>query len=161
MKTLLNIRKEYTDLIHRIEDGEGELTPEMEQALSINRQELADKSLAYVEFIGSLETQNDRIDEEIKRLQHLKRQNNNLLAFLQKGLVQAVQEFGTIRAGTHTIGLRNTEECVIEDAERVPDRFKTIRMDIQVDKLAIKRAIRDGEDVPGVHIQQNQHPIIK
>jgi hypothetical protein len=161
MKTLLNIRKEYTDLIHRIEEGEGELTPDMEQALSINRQELAEKSLAYVEFIGNLEAQNDRIDEEIKRLQHLRRQNNHLLTFLQKGLVQAVQEFGTIRAGTHTIGLRHTEECVIEDAERVPDRFKTVRMDIQVDKLAVKRAIRDGENVPGVHIQQNQHPIIK
>jgi hypothetical protein len=34
-------------------------------------------------------------------------------------------------------------------------------MDIQVDKLAVKRAIRDGEHVPGVHIQQNQHPVIR
>jgi len=161
MKTLLNIRKEYTDLIRRIEEEEGALTPEMEQALSINRQELAEKSLAYVEFIGNLEAQNDRIDDEIKRLHHLKRQNANLLNFLQKGLVQAVQEFGPIRVGTHSIGLRHTEECVIEDAERVPDRFKTVKMDIQVDKLAVKRAIRDGEDVPGVHLQQNQHPVIR
>ena len=161
MKTLLNIRREYTDLLSRIEEGEGELTPEVEQALSISQQELAEKSLAYIEFIGNLQAQNERIDDEVKRLQHLKRQNTQLLNFLQKGLVHAVQEFGTIRAGTHTIGLRHTEECVIEDAERVPDKFKTVRMDIQVDKLAVKRALRDGENVPGVHLQQNQHPVIR
>jgi hypothetical protein len=161
MKTLLNIRKEYTDLLSRIEEEEGELTPEVEQALTISGQELAEKSLAYIEFIGNLQAQNDRIDDEVKRLQHLKRQNTQLLNFLQKGLVHAVQEFGTIRAGTHTIGLRQTEECVIEDAERVPDKFKTVKMDIQVDKLAVKRALRDGENVPGVHLQQNQHPVIR
>ncbi len=161
MKTLLNIRKEYTDLLSRIEEGEGELTPEVEQALSISQQELAEKSLAYIEFIGNLQAQNDRIEDEVKRLQHLKRQNTQLLNFLQKGLVHAVQEFGTIRVGTHTIGLRQTEECVIEDAERVPDKFKTVKMDIQVDKLAVKRALKDGENVPGVHLQQNQHPVIR
>ncbi len=161
MKTLLNIRKEYTDLITKVEESDGELTPEMEQALAINRQELAEKSLAYVEFLGNLEAQNGRIDEEIKRLQQLKRHNTQMLNFLQKGLVRAVQEFGTIRAGTHTIGLRITEECVVEDSSRVPDRFKTVKMDIQVDKVAVKKALKDGEHVPGVHIQHNQHPVIR
>ncbi len=161
MKTLLNIRKEYTDLISQIEENEGELTPEMEQALAINRQELAEKSLAYVEFLGNLEAQNNRIDEEIRRLQQLKRHNQQMLTFLQKGLVRAVQEFGTVRAGTYTIGVRQTEECVIEDSSRVPDKFKTVKMDVQVDKVAIKKALKEGEHVPGVHIQHNQHPVIR
>jgi hypothetical protein len=161
MKTLLNIRQEYTKLLSEVEQNDGELTPEIEQALAINAEELSAKSLAYVEFIGNLNTQNNRIDDEIRRLQLLKRKNTALLEFLQKGLVQAVQEFGNIRTGTHSIGVRNSEECVIEDAEKIPDRFKTVKMDIQVDKLAIKRAIKSGENVPGAHIQENQHPLIK
>lgn len=161
MKTLLNIRQEYTSLLDQIEKNEGELTPEMEEALSIHAQELSAKSLAYVEFIGNLISQNNRIDDEIKRLQALKRRNTQVLDFLQKGLVQAVNEFGTIRTGTHTIGVRSSEECVIEDAEVIPDRFKTVKMDIQVDKLALKKAIKSGENIPGVHIQENQHPVIR
>jgi hypothetical protein len=161
MKTLLNIRQEYTSLLDQIEKNEGEITPELEEALSIHKQELSAKSLAYVEFIGNLTSQNNRIEEEIKRLQILKRRNAQLLEFLQKGLVQAVNEFGTIRTGTHTISVRNSEECIIEDSEKIPDRFKTVRMDIQVDKLAVKKAIKSGENIPGAHIQGNQHPVIR
>lgn len=161
MKTLLNIRQEYSSLLSEIEQNEGELTPEIEQALTINAEELSAKSLAYVEFIGNTHTQNNRIDEEIKRLQVLKRKNTQLLDFLQKGLVQAVNEFGTIRTGTHTIGLRSSEECVIEDADKIPDRFKTVKIDVQVDKLAVKKAIKSGENVAGAHIQGNQHPVIR
>jgi hypothetical protein len=161
MKTLLNIRQEYVSLIDTIEQNEGELTPEMEQALTINRQELSAKSLAYVEFIGNLEAQNDRIDEEIRRLQKLKKRNTHLLDFLQKGLIQAVNEFGPIRTGTYNINVRQSEECVVEDPEQVPDQFKTVRVDVQVDKQAIKRAIKSGEKVPGAHIQTNQHTQIR
>jgi hypothetical protein len=161
MKTLLNIRQEYSNMLQEIEQNEGELTPELEDALAINAQELSEKSLAYVEFMGNLNAQNNRIEEEIKRLQSLKRKNTQVLDFLQKGLVQAVNEFGTIRTGTYTIGVRQSEECVIEDSDKVPEKFKTVKMEVQVDKLAVKKAIKSGENVPGAHIQGNQHPIIR
>ena len=161
MKTLLNIRQEYTSILQAIEQNEGELTPEIEEALAINAQELSEKSLAYVEFMGNLNAQNNRIEEEMKRLQLMKRKNTQLLEFLQKGLVQAVNEFGTIHTGTYTIGVRQSEECVIEDTDRVPEKFKTVKMEVQVDKLAVKKAIKSGETVPGAHVQGNQHPIIR
>lgn len=161
MKTLLNIRREYADILQDIEENEGELTPELEEALTIHAQELSAKRLAYVEFVGNLQSQNQRIDEEMKRLQQLRRRNAQVLEFLQKGLVEAVNEFGTIRTGTHTIGMRQSDECVIEDADKIPDRFKTVKLDIQVDKLAVKRAIKSGEDVPGAYLQRNQHPVIR
>ncbi|MDO1450595.1 siphovirus Gp157 family protein [Rhodocytophaga aerolata] len=161
MKTLLNIRQEYTSILQEIEQNEGELTPEMEDALAINAQELSEKSLAYVEFMGNLNAQNNRIEEEIKRLQNLKRKNTQVLDFLQKGLVQAVNEFGTIRTGTYTIGVRHSEECVIEDSDKVPEKFKTVKMEVQVDKLAVKKAIKAGENVPGAHVQGNQHPVVR
>jgi hypothetical protein len=161
MKTLLNIRQEYTQILQEIEHNEGELTPEIEQALAINAQEISEKSLAYVEFMGNLNAQNNRIEEEIRRLQMLKRKNTQLLEFLQKGLVQAVNEFGTIRTGTYTIGVRQSDECVIEDTDRIPEKFKTVKMEVQVDKMAVKKAIKSGEQVPGAHVQGNQHPVIR
>jgi len=147
--------------LQEVEQNEGELTPEIEEALAINSQELSEKSLAYVEFMGNLNAQNNRVDDEIKRLQLLKRKNTQMLEFLQKGLVQAVNEFGTIHTGTYTIGVRQSEECVIEDTDKIPEKFKTVKMEVQVDKLAVKKAIKSGEQVPGAHVQGNQHPIIK
>ena len=68
-KSLYHIETEYLTIINQVEELEGELTPELEQQLTINEKELQGKSIAYLEFIGSKEVLNTRIDDEIKRLQ--------------------------------------------------------------------------------------------
>ena len=76
-KSLYHIETEYLTIINQVEELEGELTPELEQQLTINEKELQGKSIAYLEFIGSKEVLNTRIDDEIKRLQAIKKSNNN------------------------------------------------------------------------------------
>ena len=45
-KSLYNINNEYLELINKVENLEGELTPELENALTINKSELEIKSIA-------------------------------------------------------------------------------------------------------------------
>ena len=46
-KTLYEINEEYLGILAQIEDNEGELTPELEQALAINEENHAAKLEAY------------------------------------------------------------------------------------------------------------------
>ncbi len=78
-KSLYHIETEYQQLLQIVEDADGELTEEMENALMINETQLQSKSIAYLEYIGSRESINTRIDEEIKRLQAMKKSMVNLV----------------------------------------------------------------------------------
>jgi hypothetical protein len=49
--TLYNIEQEYLNLISEIEALDGELTPEIEDQLNINKEQLESKSVAYLQVI--------------------------------------------------------------------------------------------------------------
>lgn len=92
--TLYNIEQEYLTLISEIESLDGELTPEIEEQLTINKEQLESKSVAYLQVISTKEDLNSAIDIEIKRLQALKKRNSNLVLNLKNRLLEAVNLFG-------------------------------------------------------------------
>jgi hypothetical protein len=53
--TLYNIEQEYLNLISEIESLDGELTPEIEEQLTINKEQLESKSVAYLQVIATKE----------------------------------------------------------------------------------------------------------
>ena len=113
MKTLYQINNDYYDLISQIELAEGELTPELESALEINKAELEVKSIAYVEYIKTKESFNERINEEIKRLQAIKKQNETLIDRLKTNLVSAVNLYGTFKSGFLTFSTRKSKQVEV------------------------------------------------
>ena len=74
-QSLYNIIEEQKYTLQEIELMEGELTPELEEQLTINAQQLESKSIAYLEVVKSKESFNTLITDEIKRLQAMKKVN--------------------------------------------------------------------------------------
>ena len=162
MKTLYQINNDYYDLISQIELAEGELTPELESALEINKAELEVKSIAYVEVIKQRESFNTRIDDEIKRLQALKKQNDNLILRLKNNLLNAVNLFGNFEAGFLKFSTRKSKQVEVNiDPNDLPKEFKTVKVTETPDKNAIKKAIEQGQDVTGCRIVENINLQIK
>lgn len=156
MKTLYKINAEYMELFGRIEMAEGVLTPELEEALVINKSELEVKSIAYVEVIKQRESFNDRIDEEIKRLQAMKKSNDTLVSKLKSNLLQAVSIFGNYEAGFLKIGTRKSKQVVVDyDVNDLPKQYKTVKVTETPDKVAIKKALESGETVYGCRLVEN------
>ena len=56
---LFNIKQEYINLVNTIIDNNGELSPELSQALAINETELKEKAINYGYVIRSFEYEND------------------------------------------------------------------------------------------------------
>ena len=161
-KSLYKIESEYLELFARIEMAEGELTPDLESALEINKNELEVKSIAYVEVIKQRESFNTRIDDEIKRLQALKKQNDNLILRLKNNLLNAVNLFGNFEAGFLKFSTRKSKQVEVNiDPNDLPKEFKTVKVTETPDKNAIKKAIEQGQDVTGCRIVENINLQIK
>lgn len=161
-KSLYTIESEYLDLINQIELAEGELTPELESALEINKSELEVKSIAYVEIVKQRESLNSRIDEEVKRLQAIKKSNENLIDRLKTNLVSAVNLFGNFEAGFLKFSTRKSKQVVVNcDTNELPKEFKTIKVTETPDKTAIKKAIEQGQEVAGCELVENLNLQIK
>ena len=162
MKTLYQINNDYYDLISQIELAEGELTPELESALEINKNELEVKSIAYVEVIKQRESFNTRIDDEIKRLQAIKKQNDNLILRLKNNLLNAVNLFGNFEAGFLKFSTRKSKQVEVNiEPNDLPKEFKVVKVTETPDKNAIKKAIEQGQEVTGCRIVENINLQIK
>lgn len=57
------------------------------------------------------------------------------------------------------ISYRNSKAVEIDDIDAIPENFTT--MEIKADKTAIKKAIENGEEVAGAHIEERTSTIIK
>jgi len=159
-KNIFQISSEYVELMNQIEEVEGVLTPEMEAALEINTKDLEVKSVAYLEVIKKNEAFNIMVDEEIKRLQALKKRNNTLIGLLKERLVGAINLFGEFQVGTITFKTRKSTACIIEDEEKIPKKWRIKKVTESIDKAGIKKALADG-DVPGAYLKENKSLMIK
>ena len=148
---LYEITQEQKCLIAEIESMEGEITPEMEQALAITKEQLDQKSIAYLSVITNKEGFNALIDNEIKRLQAIKKRNDTLVRRLKENLLNAVRTFGEYEVGTHKFTTRKSSS----------KEFKVIKVTEQADKIALKKAIQEGMEIKGVELVEHLNLAIK
>lgn len=155
MATLYEITTEQKNLINQIEVLQGEITPEMEELLVINESQLQQKSVAYLEVIRAKESFNGLIDNEIKRLQQMKKVNTNLVDRLNDNLLLAVKTFGDFTVGLQKFGTRKSSQVIVEDVNSLPSEYKNVTVTESADKVALKKAIQAGEEIKGVYIKEN------
>ena len=158
---LYNINKEYLDLLGEIMDNEGELTPEIEQRLQINQRDLNTKATNYAYMIKHIDGNTDKVDEEIERLNALKKRLKRNSELLKERIKNAMNIYSIDKIETPllTLNLRKSESIEIEDENLIPVAYK--KVEYKVSKSAIKEAIKQGVDVHGASLKINQNLQIK
>jgi len=151
-QNLFNIESDYLKLMDQIQEADGEITEELAEQLKINEAQLQGKSIAYLSVIKSVEAFNMQIDDEIKRLQQMKKTRTNLISRLKDRLLEAVNLFGEFTSGLHTFSTRKSSSIEVEDVNGLPKEFKVIKVTEQADKKALKEAIKRGEEIKGVSL---------
>ena len=154
---LYEITAEQKALINKIELLEGEITEEIENALIINENQLQIKSIAYLAVIKNKENFNSLVDEEIKRLQAIKKTNTNLVNRLKDNLLNAINLFGDFQVGTNKFGIRKSSTLEVEDTNSLPEKYKVIKVSETADKMALKSALKNGEEIKGVYLQEHKN----
>ncbi len=156
MSSLYKINENMLALLNQIDDNDGELTDDILKQLEITNDELYDKSENYLAVIKDRESLDTQIDDEIKRLQAMKKANKNLVSRLKNSLLNAVNIFGEFEVGLVKFGLRkSTSVDVSANANDLPKEYKTVKVTEQPNKTEIKKALKRGEHIEGCALITN------
>ena len=160
---LYQIEQEYMILADEIINNEGELTPDLEQRLTINKDQLEAKGKGYGYIIKDIESEIDVIDAEVKRLTALKKSRSNAVERLKTTLSDAMQLFqiSELKTPTLKISFRKSESVEVDNLGYLPAEFIKITTTETVDKVKIKEAIKAGRVIQGAVLQQNINLQIK
>ena len=156
MSSLYKINENMLYLLSVIEANEGELTDEVLQQLEINNEELQTKSESYLAVIKNREALNTQIDDEVKRLQAMKKANNNLVLRLKNSLLNAVNIFGAFEVGLVKFGTRKSTTVEVTGiVNDLPKEYKTVKVTEQPNKAEIKKSLQRGEQIEGCALITN------
>ena len=115
------------------------------------REEKIEKTASFYKGLG-YEIKN--IDEEIKKLQSLKKVRKNEQERVKEYLQFAVEQGEKIKTAKVQIGWRKSASVVVDiEPSELPAEFQKVKID--ADKTALKKAIKDGSvDDSIAHIEE-------
>lgn len=134
-KSIFKIDKELYALYDEIEEAGGEITPEIEEKLELNGQEMTNKVKSITNYINKLKADILAIKSETDRLAKLKKSKENTIKGLTNVVLFAIKKYGTedkkgkkwIDWGTGKVSIRKSESVEVDDkkVENLIDVLKT------------------------------------
>ena len=162
-KSLYKIDKEFMALLEAIAEQEGEITPEQDEQLAINRYELETKAVDYSMAILQLNAWVEMADKEAKRVTAIKNAYKKTSETLKQRITDAMERYDIreVKDATIKVSLRKSVQTIIDDLDQVPKQYKTVKVETTPDKTAIKKAIQEGEIIEGAHLEEKNNLQIK
>lgn len=121
--------------------------------------------------LDNLATWADQLKSEIDFMTDKKRSweeeitcRKNKLQWIKKYITDVLDDAGIKKMQTenHLLSARNFKaSTIIDDENKVPAEFKHVNAVVAVDKTAVYKALRNGEEVPGAHLKPNRKVMIK
>lgn len=154
--SLYQIEAEYLQIAEQLQESFGELTPELELSLAINKEQLEVKSAGYAYVIKETESEIDIIDKEIERLTSLKSQRQKSIDRLKTSVKSAMELYGVEKIVSNLITItlaKNPASTVIEDESLIPSKYKKKETKISVIKADVTNALKAGLKVKGARLE--------
>lgn len=156
MSSLFNLKDNYKQVYELIADQEDEQL--LKDTLDSINDALEDKADGYVAVIKSLETDNNAIDEEIKRLRKRKTSNQNGIKRLKETLQQVMEETGKEKFKTalnsYSIA-KNPPSLDVQDDSLIPKEY-WVSQAPTLNKKDLLKDIKAGTEIKGVELKQTR-----
>lgn len=126
---IYNIQQELLEIFNEIEENDGEVTPELEEKLSIKQEDFKNKIKSYTDVIKMLQSDIDNIKKEKDRLTSLQISKEKTIKRLEEVIISAAETFGDttksgskfIDFGTGKVSIRTNQKVDVD--EIAVDRF--------------------------------------
>lgn len=156
MESLYSISQRYNAVMALLDD-DSIPQEEVNNALVLIDDELQNKGeniLSFLQKLDDIEEQAKRrkkeIDTYIKGIASKKKRLEKacLYALDNMQVKSILTSKGEIKAK------KNPPSVIIDDLTQIPTKYQRQKIQIDIDKVAIKAAIKAGEEVPGAHLEQ-------
>ena len=134
----------------------------MMTALDEVQVELTEKADHIVRYIRNLTSEAEALKAEEAALYKKRKSAENKAERLKAYLAAQMTLCGLreLKAGLFKLKFQPTAPAIsIVDKSAVPKKFHRVK--IEIDKLAIRDALKNGEDVPGIEIQRGETLVIR
>ncbi len=124
----------------------------------------SDKANNIARWIESLDSDVDWLMKKKRSISDELSYRKNLRQNLMTYLTDAIDERGLKEVHTDDYILRPRnykQRTIIDDEDKVPAEFKHTNEVVAVDKTAVYKALKNGEEVPGAHLKPNRKTNIK
>jgi len=120
---------------------------------------LASKVDSIAGVLKSLEAVQENAKNEIDRLRAREKAAERAANRLEGYLLEVLRKRPdrTLKGKWTTFGIRTSEALVITNPDRVPAKWKRVTETVDIPRDPIKRALKMGEDVPGVVLEIREH----
>ena len=138
----------------------GDLTDEQLKealvALEETKVEKCGNAICYLNMlkhgIDDMKAEEKRINTMRKALESRAKNLENAFAYVLKNMgdKEVITKYGVMKLR------KNPASVVVDDITKIDSKYTRQKIQIDVDKVAIKKAIQNGEKVDGVHIEQGE-----
>jgi hypothetical protein len=156
--SIYDINKAFQSIVDMVADGE--LTQEdFQQALAELEQSKVEKcgnAICYLNMlkhgIEDMKAEEKRINTMRKALESRAKNLENAFAYVLKNMgdKEVITKYGVMKVR------KNPPSVVIDDIAKIPTQYQKQKIEVTIDKTAIKKAIQSGEKVDGAHIEQGE-----
>ena len=156
MDSMRGITQRYTAVM-ALADDDSIPQDEINNALLTLEDELQEKGENCIKYLGSIQDNIDiakankkKLDEYIKTLESRKKR-------IEQACIYALDtlQVKSIMTGWGELKIKkNPPAVIIDDVTQIPTQYQRQKIQVDVDKTAIKAAIKAGEEVPGAHLEQ-------
>ena len=157
--------KEINNIVNFLENENGDLD---EQTINDTKESvellLEEKSEQLELILKELEAKEEKCKEIADFSAKKAKYANEKKKMFKELILGAMQKLGTkkIETATGTFTIRNnTPSLIVEDENLIPQKFITHISSTKIEKNEIKNEIKNGAEIPGVHLETTQSLLVK
>lgn len=144
--------------MNNIDPETGEMTnlDELEGLQMEREQKLENIGIAVKNIRADIEALKAERENISKRIDQAQRQVNSIKAYLAYAL-----QGDKLNTSKVKVTYRKSDSVVIDDLDRVPERFIKVETTYTPMKAELKKAIKEGRDIDGVHLETKNNMVVR
>lgn len=148
--------KELEGLLDRLEEaGDSEATEEVKEIKATVEKLIQSKSEGLIAVVRANEMMIENIEAERKRLADLKTKKQARIDSIKKYALECMQSMEVMKIETHLGNMtvrKGAGKVIVDDLTKIPEEYRVTKVEVREDRTAIKKAIKDGQEIPGAHL---------
>ena len=112
-------------------------------------------------YVRELEAEAEAIKAEEDRLAKRRKALENKSSRLKTYMMPALEAMGgKVKGVMASVRIGKSQAVTVFDLDALPDAFKRVVTKVDPDKVALKKALKAGEDIPGAALEDRQSVVI-